>query len=144
MELSEQGPTSLPSSPMLAVGAYSTTNANGSLAVYDKDGIGYLYKASRVRHPPGTNAPVAWLYSGQKQPIDNGGATLTSEAIRISAQNIAFILDQVRGVIRCRNNCELRGPFVRIFLFVLFKCVLFGPDGSRVISGRLNRHKVQK
>ncbi|KAG0069321.1 hypothetical protein BGZ89_003113 [Linnemannia elongata] len=32
--------------------------------------------------------------TGQRQPIDNGGATLTSEAIPISAQNIAFILDQ--------------------------------------------------
>ncbi|KAH7049741.1 hypothetical protein BKA57DRAFT_492404 [Linnemannia elongata] len=90
----DQGPTDLPSSPMLAVGAYSTTDANGDLAVYNKDGAGYLYKASHVRHLPGTNTPAAWLYSGQRQPIDNGGATLTSEAIPISAQNIAFILDQ--------------------------------------------------
>ncbi|KAF9550517.1 hypothetical protein EC957_000191 [Mortierella hygrophila] len=92
--VTDQGQTNLPPSPTLAVGAYSTTNANGDLAVYDKDGAGYLYRASSVSHPPGANAPVAWLYSGQKQPIDSGGAALTSEAIPISAQNIAFILDQ--------------------------------------------------
>lgn len=144
MQLSDQGPTDLPSSPMLAVGAYSTTNANGDLAVYNKDGAGYLYKASHVRHLPGTNTPAAWLYSGQRQPIDNGGATLTSEAIPISAQNIAFILDQVSRTIKCRNNCE-EGESIPYLSFCLYSsnAIISGPDCSSVISRIFRCHKLQ-
>jgi hypothetical protein len=94
---SPQGFDSLPlTAPMLAVGAYSTTNASGVLALFDKNGVGSLYMASSVFHDPATNAPLSWLFAGPKRPIDNGGAILTPNAIAISARGVAYILDQVK------------------------------------------------
>ncbi|KAG0291206.1 hypothetical protein BGZ96_005399 [Linnemannia gamsii] len=93
-----QGFDSLPlTASMLAVGAYSTTNASGFLALFDKDGVGSLYTASSVVNDPATNSPLSWLFAGPKRPIDNGGAKLTPDAVAISAQGVAYILDQAEN-----------------------------------------------
>ncbi|KAF8947725.1 hypothetical protein BGZ47_008097 [Haplosporangium gracile] len=93
--IATQGFDSLPSkAPMLAVGAYSTTTTSGVIAVFGKDSVGSLYSASNVINDAGTNAPISWIFAGPKQPIDNEGAILTPDAVPISAQNVAYILDQ--------------------------------------------------
>ncbi|KAF9156961.1 hypothetical protein BG015_009334 [Linnemannia schmuckeri] len=94
--IATQGFDTLPSkTPMLAVGAYSTTTTSGVIAVFGEDSVGSLYSASNVINDAGTNAPISWVFTGPKQPIDNEGAILTPDAVPVSAQNVAYILDQM-------------------------------------------------
>ncbi|KAF9581474.1 hypothetical protein BGW38_001490 [Lunasporangiospora selenospora] len=75
-------------SALLAVGAYSTNSAaTGYLVVFDTTRSGQVYQANGNS---GT-APVTLLST---QNVDMNGIVLSNDAIPVSAENIAYILDK--------------------------------------------------